>query len=290
MRIPGLNAEMSIYRSAVHYQSGAPLNTGSEQLLGPEQIAPSQQFPTPRTQLAVTGPRACPCPPFAVCIVDSSSPTGCMLAGQTCYCEPIGVPCTGCVCPPSWTYCGKLCVNLKTSWSNCGTCGHVCPPNQNCENGVCVCASPYTLCGSDCVDSSSDPSNCGSCGNLCPSYMICSNATCVCPSGLSLCGTDCVDLSSDPSNCGSCGNLCTGEKICSNGTCICPPGLTDCGELFCTDLSIDPQNCGSCGSVCSSPDCCMEGSCGVECGGGCCPAGFVCVIPGVLCLPKIGWD
>lgn len=247
MRIPGFNADISIYRSAIHYQAGVLWNTRSEHLLDPAQFAPGQQLSPPPAQLAVAGPPACPCHPFAVCIVDPSSPTGCMLTGQTCYCEPIGVPCTGCVCPPGWTYCGKLCVNLNTFWTNCGACGHVCPSNETCENGVCGCASPHILCGTDCVDLSSDPSNCGSCGNLCPSYKTCSNGTCVCPAGLTDCGTSCTDLSGDPGNCGACGNVCAGGYCCSG---VCG---TDCGSKCFTT-----EGCTCCpgtaiGLVCCNP-------------------------------------
>lgn len=44
-------------------------------------------------------------------------------------------------CQPGTTACGTLCVDLKSSASNCGRCGHICPGGQAC-NGAGACLAP----------------------------------------------------------------------------------------------------------------------------------------------------
>ncbi len=47
----------------------------------------------------------------------------------------------GVTCLPGTDPCGVLCVDLKSSASNCGRCGHACPGGQAC-NGAGVCLAP----------------------------------------------------------------------------------------------------------------------------------------------------
>src|SRR5262245_44365970 len=41
-------------------------------------------------------------------------------------------------CEQNLTTCSGSCADLKTDRTHCGSCGHVCPAEQNCMNGVCV--------------------------------------------------------------------------------------------------------------------------------------------------------
>ena len=43
---------------------------------------------------------------------------------------------------PRRTICGGGCVDLSSSWGNCGTCGFACGSGESCVNAVCVCTNP----------------------------------------------------------------------------------------------------------------------------------------------------
>lgn len=124
---------------------------------------------------------------------------------QTCCIGPGGGRCN------TTTY-TQTCKNFSTDPSNCGACGHVCPPGTSCCSGVCV-------------DTSSDPSNCGACGRACRGGT-CTGGVCQCPSGTTNCGGTCANISTDPLNCGSCGRTCpadcSGNRQCSGGVCVAP--------------------------------------------------------------------
>ena len=64
-------------------------------------------------------------------------------------------------CGPE-TQCETECVDVKTDHENCGSCGHECSANAQCEKGTCV-APP---CGG--ANFMTDPKNCGGCGRVCP--------------------------------------------------------------------------------------------------------------------------
>lgn len=74
-------------------------------------------------------------------------------------------------------------IDLKTSNSHCGSCGHVCTGTTNgtatCNNGACgiSCNAGYTNCTDRCVNTQTDPANCGGCGHVCLGG-ICSNGAC----------------------------------------------------------------------------------------------------------------
>jgi len=45
----------------------------------------------------------------------------------------------GICCPSGTTNCGRgTCVNLSSSLTNCGSCGHACAAGQGCCNGTCT--------------------------------------------------------------------------------------------------------------------------------------------------------
>src|SRR4051812_14541383 len=54
----------------------------------------------------------------------------------------------GGVCAPGFTECSFTCVDLNTDNNNCGQCGHICPPTEQCTGGVCK--------GNDIVDARAD--------------------------------------------------------------------------------------------------------------------------------------
>jgi hypothetical protein len=215
MGVPRYTAETSIYKSSLYYRSAAAWSEIYQTNVDAAQF--------------LTKPPACPCTRFEICLVSPGSPTGCILTGQTCYCEPIVGTCTGCVkaCPPGQTKCGQFCVDLKTDPASCGACGNVCGTNMSCQNGVCACLPPFTDCGGACVDLSSDRASCGSCDNVCQVNMICSNGACICTPGLTNCSGSCANLLADPQNCGACGSICS-TGVCCEGAC----GV-DCGNGKC---------------------------------------------------------
>ena len=69
--------------------------------------------------------------------------------------------------------CGKRCVDLQSSRSNCGQCGNQCPDDAVCRDGRC----DRDLCEN--VDLATDPANCGRCGNVCARGE-CFNGACSC--------------------------------------------------------------------------------------------------------------
>jgi hypothetical protein len=100
----------------------------------------------------------------------------------TCSAGTCGMACN----VASNTVCGTQCIDLITSTSNCGACGHVCPAGPansypTCTSSTCgfECSSPYTKCGTYCVDTASDNGNCGGCGILCSATQTCSSGVCV---------------------------------------------------------------------------------------------------------------
>lgn len=127
--------------------------------------------------------------------------------------------------------CGSYyCADVANDVSNCGACGHVCPPPGPWEVGTCVdgrctyrCMEGTVRCNGICTALNSDPNNCGACGNVCPeSAPYCDQGVCFdpgCPPGLTWCDPACVDLLTDNYNCGACNNQCAPSEACSGGFC-----------------------------------------------------------------------
>lgn len=177
------------------------------------------------------------------------------------------------VCSSTQLSCSNACVDIKSSFSNCGGCGVSCLTGQSCSNGACIgtpCLSPKTFCSSNggCFDTTSDNNNCGGCGVACPSDQTCTRSVCTCNiAGRTLCGTSCLDLRTDARNCGSCGNVCGATQSCTNGACTCPSGRTICGTS-CPDITSDSSNCGGCGITCPSGRGCVNSQCVIVCPAG----------------------
>jgi len=175
--------------------------------------------------------------------------------------------------------------NLQTDFSNCGSCGHVCPTGQICNAGKCQqgCTPPQQLCPGQpgCYDLTSDEQNCGTCGTVCQApegtvigSPVCNNGSCdfTCPtdagtdSGAPIvkCGADagtagCFDLTTSPQNCGTCGMSCATGDTCTSGQC-CTSGSIICGGA-CTNVQTSATNCGSCEAGCPAPAQCVAGQC-----------------------------
>lgn len=150
MTLPRFNAESSIYKSSTKYRSARISGT---------KLAFSVQ---------AAGPIGCPCHPFASCVPDTRSPTGCMLIGQTCYCAPIETTCTGCnplKCPSGLTNCSEKCVDLNSDANNCGVCGHVCV-DSTCQNGKCFCGPGLFQCGNNCCQIGNEFCQSGQCWQI----------------------------------------------------------------------------------------------------------------------------
>jgi peroxiredoxin len=213
-----------------------------------------------------------------------------------------------CICPTGTHVCRGRCVNLHTSASHCGSCGHRCPPGTvclhgSCEGGdgtgtgpggtgTCDCPSGRACCQGRCTNLNDDTANCAGCGKACPA-------------GTSCCEGGCVDRNSDPANCGACGKRCNPGEVCAEGTCrtSCPSGLTNC-DGSCVDLQRSQAHCGRCGNGCSSasestqccggrcvdlainPDNC--GACGRHCLPPCNCQGPTATLPGGRCAGAPG--
>jgi hypothetical protein len=152
-------------------------------------------------------------------------------AGDTCQCgnQP---PCASgaCCAAPG----GAACVDTSSDPNNCGSCGHACGANGQCQASQCVCNG----------------------GQNCTGNQIC-------------CSTGCVDPTLD-GNCGACGTTCSTSgqtcqgtpPACSGGTTTgCTTGKQDmCGGV-CQDICGDAGNCGGCGQACNAGDACLFGLC-----------------------------
>ena len=85
-------------------------------------------------------------------------------------------------CAAGQVNCGSACADVSTDPHNCGSCGVVCQPGQECVSGACTaaasCAAGMTKCGARCVNTAIAPKNCGSCGVVCQPSQECVNGTC----------------------------------------------------------------------------------------------------------------
>jgi hypothetical protein len=200
----------------------------------------------------------------------TTCPTGYVPCGDIC-CDPDGqcisagtqkVCSNACGGNAHFQTCNGVCQDVYYDPSNCGYCGHVCPPppprigktGKTVQTGAAVCLAGKCGCECDkgyreCVDAN------GRC--------VCVTGSCPCdakncPPPGECCFDVCTDLSVDPANCGSCGHVCPEcppnfSAVCTNGTCSCKclAPYTLCGST-CTDTGSDPNNCGTCGNVCAA--------------------------------------
>ncbi len=91
-----------------------------------------------------------------------------------------------CVCPTGLTDCDGICVDTSLNRNNCGMCGTICLPNEDCCHGSCAridvdeqcghcdapCSPDQTCCTSasgrrGCVNLQNDRNNCGTCNTPC---------------------------------------------------------------------------------------------------------------------------
>lgn len=197
----------------------------------------------------------------------TTCPTGYVPCGSIC-CDPGGdcitagttkVCSNACGGNANFQECNGVCQDVYYDPSNCGYCGHVCPPPPPNSKGK---ATGSAVC------------NAGQCGCSCDNGLReCTdeNGRCVCISGPCKCNTKncpspnmccsgvCTDVQVDPANCGACGQPCPScppnfTAVCSGGqcSCVCNPPYTLCPGNVCTNVSWDVNNCGACGNVCAS--------------------------------------
>jgi hypothetical protein len=106
--------------------------------------------------------------------------------------------------------CDGACVDLSSDDANCGQCGHACPDNHGCRDGICAldCPAGMQACDGVCVDPQTAFDHCGGCDRACAPGEVCSAGRCAmsCQPGMADCSGDCVDLQSDRTNCGACGD------------------------------------------------------------------------------------
>ena len=231
-----------------------------------------------------------------VCITPNATP-GC-----------VGATCTVGACNAGFGNCDGLTVNgcevnLTTSLSNCGSCGHVCSiPNGSagCSAGTCTVASCNAGFG-DCNANAADgceinltvsANNCGTCGHVCNvpnGTPVCIAGSCgvgACNVGFLNCDANAangceVNSFTDSNNCGACGNVCNlphASSSCLAGACkisFCNSGFSDCDANAAngceTSTATSVSNCGGCGLVCSSNNItptCTGGTCSGTCNAG----------------------
>ncbi|MBX3209638.1 MAG: hypothetical protein KF764_31685 [Labilithrix sp.] len=129
--------------------------------------------------------------------------------------------------------------------NNCGACGRVCKPGEECREEnfeidcrpTCATLGLATCADGACADILNDPENCGGCRLPCPfggpkQRRACEKGVCVaaCAEGFGDCNGDpsdgCeVDLRAHPANCGACGvscDLALGQP-CVEGKCLVAP-------------------------------------------------------------------
>jgi len=152
---------------------------------------------------------------------------------------PGGQVCSGgrcaVTCASPTTNCSGVCIDTRSSVTNCGACGNNCgtPPNTTsmlCSSSACAigsCAANFGNCDGNVnngceANTLTSVTNCGACGRACASGQTCTAGTCVavCSGGLTSCSGVCVNLQSSDANCGSCGNVCGSGQSCINGTCL----------------------------------------------------------------------
>lgn len=145
----------------------------------------------------------------------------------------------------------KICADLNTDTSHCGSCLNDCVADYAsgawCVNARCTCPPKYPdKCGSQCVNLWDTQSGgyCGRCGLVCnPESQCCASVGDRRPPG---CVT--TDLTTDWQHCGACNHQ-------------CPDGYDCCGAWNCKDIRNDPANCGSCGRACPESQYCFQGDC-----------------------------
>ncbi|KAJ8510197.1 hypothetical protein OPV22_000631 [Ensete ventricosum] len=85
-------------------------------------------------------------------------------------CDEVPGMCRGAWGSPGQDCCGRLCVNLRMDFFNCGRCGRRCRFGEMC-------------CGGGCVNVFYDPNNCGFCGNRCKPGALALDSSESAPSG-----------------------------------------------------------------------------------------------------------
>jgi hypothetical protein len=176
----------------------------------------------------------------------SASITNCGACGNVCSTSNASAQCKSgqcqLTCKTGYGNCdsaaGNGCeVNTRTSPTNCGACGKVCPNGVACVAGVCkssTCQPGFADCDSNTsngceVNTQTSTTNCGVCGNFCIAAngtSSCVGGTCqiaACNAGFGNCDSSAangceVNLQNSPSNCGACGNVCL-SGACVGGVC-----------------------------------------------------------------------
>jgi len=180
--------------------------------------------------------------------------------------------------------CNGDCVDLDTSFLDCGACGHACLDNQSCDGGACVegCAADKTDCAGECVDLHTSATHCGACARNCADInaLTCVAGQCqTCAQGFGDCNgnaNDGCETSTRTSdlNCGGCGQVCGSGQHCAAGICQGGGGAALCAA----DIPAHTYTCGnvsglaSCGcggqetaSCASNQEATFAGTCNFHC-------------------------
>ena len=178
--------------------------------------------------------------------------------------------------------CDGACVDVSTSITNCGACGHDCNTSKplhaktmtcaesqctivDCDDGYLAnadrCVSCHELdgwamCNSKCIQIDSDNNNCGDCGKKCDEGLSCVNSQCI---GNTTCSGVATNTDSSLDHCGKCDNRCPNGKTCIDGQCVTGYGKAYCGTDILQIGDID--QCSGCGDKCSDGKICKNNAC-----------------------------
>jgi hypothetical protein len=210
-------------------------------------------------------------------------PRGCCANDETPCTSANGTPVC---CPSDAQCCADGCADTALDVNNCGFCGNVCGPCQECVGGACV-----STCGpcTECDDVSGACQPTGEEGCACPTdYTTCDDGwggfTC-CASGEQCCNHACIPADEECCEGVHClEQCCAPDQVCGDegcctwcGTTCCPEGQQCCGNT-CIPIG---KPCCQAGQTACADTCCASGE---RCYGDparpetqfCCP-GFSCV-------------
>lgn len=95
--------------------------------------------------------------------------------------RPSDVPRVDPFCHPGQVRCGSTgsCYDVSTNRENCGSCGRVCDPQEQCVAGICASlGGDEAYCGRQVVHLASDPRHCGGCYRVCGLSEDCAGGVC----------------------------------------------------------------------------------------------------------------
>lgn len=176
--------------------------------------------------------------------------------------------------------------DLKTTVTDCGSCGNACGINMRCLGGACQCNEYFADCDENrdtgCeIRIKTDPLHCGECGNVCdqPPLDFCEENLLMVHPRLGACDEWTCWYEPTPTTCefgcfnGECMGdpceevTCDESEVCVDGACACGGTGPDCHSdqtccgTECVDTWIESDHCGFCFNKCGDHGHCTGGLC-----------------------------